>query len=147
MGSGIGVYCEACGWERQFYSGCGFLSYRKEDCLESLRSGEFGELARRMSDELSSDEVELRSQRTTYRCGRCGELVPGRFITAHRIGTDEMPVVFIACEDTCPACGRPMTWVRGIPVEADVRKWINQTIKKGCPECGGNLGKSFINWD
>lgn len=51
MGRGVGVYCEACGWERQFIFGRGILSSCKDECLESLKSGEFGNLAQRMADE------------------------------------------------------------------------------------------------
>ena len=74
MGMGTGVYCESCGWERRFSFGSGLLSCRKDACLESLKSGEFGKLAQHMAEELASDEVELQSEQTTFECPCCREL-------------------------------------------------------------------------
>lgn len=147
MGRGVGAYCEACGWDRQFIFGRGILSSCKDECLESLKSGEFGNLAQRMADELASDEIKLQSELTTFKCAHCGELVSGEFMTAQHAGTHEMPVVFISCEDVCPACGQPMAWVRGIPIEGDAVEYLRKMRKKGCPKCGGELKGSTIIWD
>lgn len=147
MGMGTGVYCESCGWERQFSFGRGLLSCRKDAWLESLKSGEFGELAQHMAEEFASDEVELQSEQTTFECPYCRELVSGRFMTAHYAGTNEMPLVFISCENVCPACGQPMTWMRGVPIEARVIKRLKKMVKKGCPECGGELRRFSYFWD
>lgn len=147
MGSGVGVYCEACGWERYFSFGRGLLSCRKDACLESIKAGEFGELPQRMVNELASDKIELQSELTTFECPHCRELVSGGFMTAHRVGTDEMPVVFISCGNVCPACGKPMIWMRSVPIEARVLKRVRKMMKKGCPECGGELQRSSYCWD
>lgn len=61
-----------------------------------------------MADELTSDEIKLQREQTTFKCAHCGELVSGEFMTAQHAGAHEMPVVFISCEDACPACGQPM---------------------------------------
>lgn len=84
---------------------------------------------------------------TLFECPYCRELVSGRFMTAYRIETDEIPVVFISCENVCPACGKPMTWMRGVPIEARVLKRVKKMLKKGCPECGGKLQRSSYCWD
>lgn len=145
MGMGTSVVCEKCGWEEQFSFGSGFLSFDNHEDFEDIASGKLGELAKRALDGANPELVHLHSELETFSCMECGELIPGRKITAYIEG--DLPITLYDCDKTCPKCGKSPLGSRNVLRPADVSGHIKRLVKQGCPNCGGKLKKYSYFWD
>lgn len=145
MGFGITVACTTCDWEVQFLEGTGILSFDNPEIYEAVAAGQFGPLAKRALDVVSPKEVHTLSELTCFSCPSCGEVVPGRKLTAYI--DNELPITLYDCERTCPACGENMVEPYGRLRETDIATHVDRLLEQGCPHCGGALAKYYLQWD
>ena len=148
MGSGSGWRCKSCGAGKEYWTGCGMMSFDVVETRELIAKGELGEIAKHLlSDDFPLD-VHTIDERAFYRCHGCGKLAGGMVVRF--CADDSFEVLLPVPPDKCPGCGEEFSFrdERAPVSDGEIAAYIESVMRSGCPECGSKeIEPTAVMWD